>query len=162
MQSEREMCRFTIIQLPRNCCFSFPETHTDFPLYLMVNSLHYALIPRFFPFFLSFFCFSTIRSLINKFGLLPPENKPKIQLVSQARCQSETCYRLLICDKLLGTLAATREKTCMSGFHMTMHIVFAADVNTASKPVRDTHMKIMKTKRNRATAKKNNYYIKLV
>lgn len=37
---------------------------------------------------------------------------------------------------------------------MTMHIVFAADVNTASKPVRDTHMKIMKTKRNRATAKK--------
>lgn len=42
----------------------------------------------------------------------------------------------------------------MSGFHMTMHIVFVADVNTASKPVRDTHMKIMKTKRNRATAKK--------
>lgn len=67
-----------------------------------------------------------------------------------------TCYRLLICDKLLGTLAATREKTCVSGFHMTMHIVFAADTNTSSKPVRDTHMKIMKRKRKRATAKKIN------
>lgn len=109
MQSE--MCRFIIIQLPRNCCFSFPETHTDFPPLsdgekeanspLRTN-------PPLFP-LLSFFCFSTIRSLINKFGLLPPENKPKIQLVSQARCQSETCYRLLICDKLLGTCSNKRE-----------------------------------------------------
>lgn len=40
---------------------------------------------------------------------------------------------------------------------MTMHIVFAADVNTSPKPVRDTHRKI-KTKRNRATAKKKLLY----